>query len=194
MEAQPPIFLLKPRDSLPLVDVASTVAVAEIHLTGHDQLDRQQGGSGVIGRLDCSYYDSLGQGLEPARTADGKIELILTEQRVEIALLNEIVQHGFNALRAEAVAQSPASILGLVHADQNVSEFTKKWPSSDSVERALRPPDQELKTAQLSADLAMRFLAPSVIPGDRPGDLRYRGSFLHNCWHIAKGICLNCPH
>jgi hypothetical protein len=144
----------------------------------------------MIGRPDCLYYDSLGQDLEPARTVDDRIELTLTGEQIDVGLLNEVVQHGFSALSAEAAAQAAAGTTSLSQASQEGSKLFKDWPLLHSVDHALRPVDRELQFTDFSKEVVSRFLAPSL----HSGDPFYRGSFFHNAWHIAKGICLNCPH
>jgi hypothetical protein len=190
MEAQPPIYMLKDKDPLPLVDVARSVAEAEGHLTGHDQYGRSQGGNGVIGRPGNGYYDNLGNGLEPRRTPDNKIELVFTEQHIDVEQLLEIATLGFNALSAEVGAETAVMATGRSYRNRRLRELIQAWPSSRNLGNVLSPLNSGPYPEEISEELARRFLAPGLRSWGNP----YKNGVFHNAWHIAKGICLNCPH
>jgi hypothetical protein len=218
-QPQPPIFLLK-EDRLPLVDVASSVDEAEEHLTGHDRYDRSQGGSGILDRPENSYYDSLGAGLEPQRTSDDRIQLVLTGKGIELQLLQEVVSRGFNALSAEIGAEALEMVTDDAHGNQELGRLIQVWPTSRGLSDLLRPPDVGLHSEKLLTTINSRFVEtraeilpevgdedlPQVLSGG-PSDVIFvrlpktettslpvRGTLWHNAWHIAKGICLSCSH
>lgn len=190
METQPPIFLLKPNDSLPLVDIVPSIGAAENHLTDHDQFDLGEGGEGVVDRSDDLYSDSVGNILQPRRTSDDRIELVLTGQQIGLGFLCNLAIQGFNALSVAGGAQSITLLTQGTPGNQELSEILTQLPSSHGLREILLPPSAESDPTDLLADIARRFM----VPDEPEGTFDVRGSFLHNTWHIWKGICPTCRH
>jgi hypothetical protein len=188
-QPQPPILMFKRNDPLPLVDVASTLFDAQDHLSGHDVFDQEKGGYGVLSSPDNLYYDSAGYELVAQRTESKTIELIPTEQQIDLESLRDLVLLGFNALSASIGMEAVTMITLGTPRTGDMSNLVKKWPPSEPSDSILRPADPALGGGLLD-ELARRFAVPEF--DEATGDTK--GSLFHTAWHIAKGICLSCRH